>query len=169
MLLNAIFMIRGLRNAWWIALLLSAVSCIGHLMKAIDFEEAIFALSIFVMLLFSRKEYVIKGNPRLHSIGIWSAVMSMITVIIYGTIGFYFLDKKHFGMEFNILQSIVYTFRNFVLIMKLGIVSLSTVCKGFPDFNKCKRSCISFISVLYDHKALLFKEIHLRRNLIKQT
>jgi len=131
MLLTAIFMLRGLRNAWWIALLLSAASCIGHLTKAIDYEEAIFALSIFVILLISGKEYVIKGNPKLHSIGIWSAVLSIIAVLIYGTVGFYFLDKKHFGIEFNLLQSIVYTLRNFVLIGNTGLIPGSRFARDF--------------------------------------
>jgi len=131
MLLTAIFMLRGLRNAWWIALLLSAASCLGHLTKAIDYEEAIFALSIFVVLLISRKEYVIKGNPRLHSIGIWSAVLSIIAVVIYGTTGFYFLDKKHFGLEFNLLQSIVYTLRNFVLIGNSGLIPGNRFARDF--------------------------------------
>ena len=131
MLLTAIFMLRGLRNAWWIALLLSAASCLGHLTKAIDYEEAIFALSIFVILLISRKEYVIKGNPRLHSIGIWSAVLSITAVVIYGTIGFYFLDKKHFGIEFNLWHSIVYTLRNFVLAGNTGLVPGSRFARDF--------------------------------------
>jgi phosphatidylglycerol lysyltransferase len=122
MLLTAIYMLRGLRNAWWIALILSAVSCIGHLTKAIDYEEAIVAFAIFVILIFSRKEYVIKGNPKLHVIGIWSAVLSIIAVLIYGTTGFYFLDKKQFGIEFNLWQSIIYTLKNFVMIGNTGLV-----------------------------------------------
>jgi phosphatidylglycerol lysyltransferase len=131
LLLTAIFMLRGLRNAWWIALIMSALSCVGHLTKAIDFEEAIFALIIFVILIFSRKEYIIKGNPKLHAIGIWSAVLSLIAVIIYGSIGFYFLDKKHFGIDFNLWQSIVYTLRNFVLIGNTGLVPVTRFAKEF--------------------------------------
>jgi phosphatidylglycerol lysyltransferase len=131
LLLTAIFMLRGLRNAWWIALAMSAVSCIGHLTKAIDYEEAIFAMIIFVILLFSRKEYIIKGNPKLHVIGIWSAVLSIIAVIIYGTIGFYFLDKKHFGIEFNIWQSIINTLRNFVLLGNAGLFPVTRFAKDF--------------------------------------
>ena len=131
LLLTAIFMLRGLRNAWWIALAMSAVSCIGHLTKAIDYEEAIFAMIIFVILLFSRKEYIIKGNPKLHAIGIWSAVLSMIAVIIYGTVGFYFLDKKHFGIEFNLWQSIIGTLRNFVLLGNTGLAPVTRFAKDF--------------------------------------
>lgn len=146
LLLTSIFMFRGLRNAWWIALIISALSCIGHLVKAIDYEEATFALIIFVMLLFSRKEYIIKGNPKLHVIGISSAVLSMITVLIYGTIGFYFLDKKHFGIEFNIWQSIVYTLRNFVFIGNAGLMPLTRFAKDFLiSMNVSGFAAISFL------------------------
>jgi phosphatidylglycerol lysyltransferase len=131
LLLIAIYMLRGLKNAWWIALIMSALTCIGHLTKAIDYEEATFALIIFVILIFSRKEYIIKGNPKLHVIGIWSAVLSLIAVIIYGTIGFYFLDKKHFGIEFNLWQSIIYTLRNFVLIGNTGLVPVTRFARDF--------------------------------------
>jgi phosphatidylglycerol lysyltransferase len=131
LLLTAIFMLRGLRSSWWIALIISALTCVGHLTKAIDYEEATFALFIVIILLFSRKEYLIKGNPRLHSIGIWSAVLSMIAVLIYGTAGFYFLDKKHFGIEFNLWQSIVYTLRNFVLVGNTGLVAITRFAKDF--------------------------------------
>lgn len=131
MLLTAIFMLKGLRNAWWIALLLSLLSCIGHLTKAIDYEEAIFAFIIVSILIFSRKEYVTKGNPKLHAIGIWSAVLSMATVIIYGSVGFYFLDRKHFGIEFNLWQSINYTLRYFILLGNTGLSPSTHFARDF--------------------------------------
>jgi phosphatidylglycerol lysyltransferase len=131
LLLTAVFMLRGLRNAWWIALVISALSCIGHLTKAIDYEEAIFALVICGLLYLSRKEYIIKGNPKLHVIGISSAILSMIAVIIYGTVGFYFLDKKHFGIEFNVWQSITGTLRNFALLGNTGLTPETRFAKDF--------------------------------------
>ncbi len=131
MLLTAVFMLKGLRSAWWIALVLSGISCIGHLTKAIDYEEAVAALAIFIILIFSRKEYIIKGNPRLHRIGIWSALLSIAAVLVYGTIGFYFLDKKHFGIDFSFWQSISYTIKNFTLIGHTGLVPGSRFARDF--------------------------------------
>ncbi len=146
MLLTAVFMLKGLRNAWWIALILSAVSCIGHFTKAIDYEEATVALIVFAILIFSRKEYIIKGNPKLHSIGIWSALLSMIAVLIYGTIGFYFLDKKQFGIEFNLGQSIVNTLKNFVLMGNTGLIPASHFAKYFIiSINISGLASISFL------------------------
>ncbi len=146
MLLTAVFMLKGLRGAWWIALILSAVSCIGHLTKAIDYEEAVVALIIFIILIFSRKEYIIKGNPRLHTIGIWTALLSIIAVLVYGTIGFYFLDKKHFGIDFSLWQSIEYTIKNFTLIGNTDLVPGSHFARYFLiSINISGMASLSFL------------------------
>lgn len=131
MLLTAVFMLKGLRNAWKIALFLSLSSCIGHLTKAIDYEEALVALVVAIMLWYSRKEYHIKGNPRLNTIGIMTALFSILAVLIYGTIGFYFLDKNHFNIDFNIWQSIRYTFQNYFLVGSSDLVPASHFAKNF--------------------------------------
>ena len=131
LLLTAVFMLKGLRNAWLIALFLSVISCIGHLTKAIDYEEATVALLVVLMLVFSRKEYHIKGNARMNTIGIMTAVFSIVAVLVYGTIGFYFLDKKHFNIDFNIWQSIRYTIQNYFLVGSADLVPASRFAKDF--------------------------------------
>ena len=131
MLLTAVFLLKGLRSAWWIALVLTVVSFIGHLTKAIDYEEATVAMLVIVMLLFSRKEYHIKGNPRMHTIGIWTALLSIAAVILYGTIGFYFLDKKHFNIDFSTWQSIRYTIQNFFLVGSADLIPISRFARWF--------------------------------------
>jgi phosphatidylglycerol lysyltransferase len=131
LLLTAIFLLKGQKNAWWIALFLSIFSIIGHLTKAIDYEEAIAALAVVIMLFFSRREYYIKSNPKLHTVGIRTAFVSIMAVLIYGTIGFYFLDKKHFDIDFNIWQSIGYTLKNFFLIGHSGLTPDSRFSKDF--------------------------------------
>ncbi|HEY3369282.1 MAG TPA: phosphatidylglycerol lysyltransferase domain-containing protein [Prolixibacteraceae bacterium] len=131
LLLTAVFMLKGLRSTWWIALVLSIISCIGHLTKAIDFEEATVALLVILMLWFSRKEYHIKGNPRLNTIGIQTALLSMVAVLIYGTIGFYFLDQKHFNIDFNLWQSIRYTFQNYFLVGSADLIPASRFARNY--------------------------------------
>lgn len=131
LLLTAVFMLKGLKNAWWIALFLSIISCIGHLTKAIDFEEATVAFVVILMLLFSKKEYPVKSNPRLNTIGIMTALASIAVVLIYGIVGFYFLDKKHFNIDFNFWQSIAYTFENYFLIQSANLAPASGFARDF--------------------------------------
>ena len=131
LLLTAVFLLKGLRNAWWIALALSIISFLGHLTKAIDYEEASVALAVILMLVFLRKEYRIRGNPRMHTIGIATAFMTIFAVLVYGVIGFYFLDKKHFGIDFNTWESIRYTFQNFFQVGNTGLIPASSFARDF--------------------------------------
>jgi phosphatidylglycerol lysyltransferase len=116
LLVTAAFMLKGLRTTWWIALILSFVSFIGHITKAIDYEEAAIALLIVVILLFTRREYYIKSRPRLRFVGWRIALFSIAAILVYGVTGFYLLDKKHFDVDFNLILSVRNTLANYFLV-----------------------------------------------------
>ena len=131
LMVTAAFMLKGLRNAWLFALLLSGLSLLGHIGKAIDYEEAIVALAVIVVLLITQKEYYIKSNPKLRIIGLRMALLLTFAVIVYGTVGFYFLDKKHFNIDFNLFQSIRYTLQNYLLIGSGDLVPTEPFARHF--------------------------------------
>ena len=131
LLVTASFMLKGLRMAWWFALSFSIISLVGNLTKAIDYEEAIVASVVIVVLITTRKEYYIKTNPKLRLLGIQTAILSIIAVLIYGTIGFYYLDQKHFGINFSTLQSIRYTLQNYFLVGSSNLFPLDHFANHF--------------------------------------
>ena len=116
LMVTAAFLIKGMRNAWWIAITISFVSIPGHLIKALDYEEAIVAASVFIILLFTKKNYKLKNHPRHVNTGIIVAIISFIAVLIYGFVGFYFLEKRHFGIDFTWKQSIIHSIQGFFLL-----------------------------------------------------
>jgi phosphatidylglycerol lysyltransferase len=131
LLVTASFMLKGLKIAWWFAVFLSVVSMIGNLTKAADYEEAIVAFLVIVVLIFTRKDYYVKNNPRLRSLGIQTAILSVLAVVVYGTVGFYYLDKKHFNIDFNFLQSLRYTLQNYVLVGSSDLVATDNFARKF--------------------------------------
>jgi phosphatidylglycerol lysyltransferase len=131
LLITAAFMLKGLRTAWWMALLLSIISFTGHITKAIDYEEATVAFFIFIILLVTRKEYNVRSNPRLRNVGLRTAVLSITAVLIYGFIGFYFLDKKYFNIDFSWHESIYYTLRNYFLLGSKNLVPADAFARDF--------------------------------------
>lgn len=131
LLVTAAFLLRGLRTAWWFAISLCIVSVFGHITKGIDYEEASIALVIAGSLIATRKEYYVKANPKLGSVGLQTALFSIAAVLLYGIVGFYFLDKKHFQIDFNFLQSIKYTLQNFFLIGSRDLVPYDSFARDF--------------------------------------
>jgi phosphatidylglycerol lysyltransferase len=55
----------------------------------------------------------------------------MAAVMLYGIIGFYFLDKRHFHIDFNIFQSFRYTLQNFFLIGSSDLVPYDAFARDF--------------------------------------
>lgn len=146
LLVTSAFMLRGLRTAWWFALILSLFSVVGNITKGIDYEEATLALFIVGSLIATRKEYYVKTNPRLGTVGLQTALMSVAVVLIYGTVGFYFLDKKHFQIDFSFFQSVRYTIMNFFLIGSSDLIPYDSLARDFVFLIKISGfASISFL------------------------
>ncbi|WP_428329509.1 phosphatidylglycerol lysyltransferase domain-containing protein [Mucilaginibacter sp.] len=116
LIITSTFLFKGLKNAWRFAMLLCVLSLIGNITKAIDYEEGLLALIVLLVLWFTKKQYYIKHNIRLQTIGIETSLLIFSGIIIYGVTGFYFLDKRHFGIDFHFLDSVKHTFYNFILL-----------------------------------------------------
>lgn len=131
LLVTATFLFRGLRSAWVVALLVSLLSAFGHISKALDYEEASLALITCIILLITAGQYRVKGNPQLMNIGIVTALATFMVVLIFGTIGFYFLNVRHFGMEFTWIQSLRHALHGFLLLEDDGLLPITRFGKEF--------------------------------------
>ena len=116
LLVTAAFLFRGLRNAWVIALFLSIFSLIGHLTKALDYEEATLAALTIIVLVVTASQYRIRSSKKWMEAGIRTALLSFLAVLIFGFVSFYFIDVKDFGIDFTWKESIRHTLNSFFLL-----------------------------------------------------
>jgi len=115
LIITAVALIRGYKNSYYLALFLVIVSFVGHLFKGIDYEESILAGITIIILFYQRKTYYVKSVP--FSNLQWQHGLLLITsVIVYGVIGFYMLDVRHFNTDFTFSESIIETIKSFVLL-----------------------------------------------------
>lgn len=121
LLVTANFLFRGLRSAWIVALSVSLLSVLGHISKALDYEEAALALGTAVILIITASQYRVKSSRQLVNIGVVTAVATLLVVLIFGTIGFYFLNARHFGMDFTWFRSLSASFHGFLLLEDDGL------------------------------------------------
>ncbi|WP_207422852.1 phosphatidylglycerol lysyltransferase domain-containing protein [Desertivirga brevis] len=133
LVITSAFLIRGLKNAWRFAILLCCLSLIGNLTKAIDYEESILALAVIFVLWFTRKQYYIRSDKRLQTVGVGTSLLILAGITVYGITGFYFLDKKHFGIDFNLGDSIEHTLLNFILMDIDSLNPLTRFAAAFLD------------------------------------
>ncbi|MFT4094368.1 MAG: phosphatidylglycerol lysyltransferase domain-containing protein [Niabella sp.] len=116
LLITTAYLIRGYKNAFYVALLFCILSLVGNIIRAWDYEEATVCLIVLLLLFTGRKEYSIKASRKWMRIGMVTVVLLMIMICILGVISFYFISKRHFGIDFNWQQSIVHTLKNFFLL-----------------------------------------------------
>jgi len=116
MFICAVYLIKGFKVAWWIALLLSTFSLFGHLAKGIDYEEAGLALLTLTVLVFQRKHYFRKSDPKIHANFWLPAVVAFLAVFTFGTLGFFLLDGTHFHKNFTLFQSFEAMTKSFFML-----------------------------------------------------
>lgn len=116
LLVTSAFLFRGLRSAWIIAFSLSIVSLIGHLSKAPNYDEAAFAAITISILAITAGQYRRRSSQKWMQAGIKTAALSFAAFLVFGCIGFYFIDKIHFGIDFTWQQSLLYSLKSFMLV-----------------------------------------------------
>jgi phosphatidylglycerol lysyltransferase len=131
LILLSVFLLQGSRRALYTGLFLTGLSAVGHLIKGADYEEAILAILSFYSLIYTRSYYTLKPHRRLTRISYMVLVYSIVAVLIYGITGFYYMDKHHFGVEFQLWTSVKIIFRMFFLFDNSGLVALTPFGQNF--------------------------------------
>lgn len=121
LLVTAAFLLRGLRSAWIIAVTLSFLSLIGHFTKALDYEESIIAGITLLILLTTGGQYRTRSSYKWIRTGLQTAILSVSAVLLFGFLSFYFVDQKHFGVDFTWRQSLLHTLNSFLLVDDSGL------------------------------------------------
>lgn len=142
LIVTSAFLLRGLRNAWIIALVLSILSLIGHLGKALDYEEAFAAAFTIIVLLATVSQYRIRSSNKWMKAGVKIAMLNFAAILLFGFISFYFIDVKHFGVDFTWQQSLIHTIKSFLLTED---TTLNPVTRFGHEFIWLIR-CLGFIT-----------------------
>ncbi|WP_392469412.1 phosphatidylglycerol lysyltransferase domain-containing protein [Sphingobacterium cellulitidis] len=121
LIVSSTYLLKGFRNAFWFASCFCVISLIGHLLKGIDYEESIVAAITLVFLLFNHKEYRVQANNYWVRIGVLTFIFSFIAIVIFETLSFYIIDKRHFGIDFTWRESFIYAMRGFLLFSDAGL------------------------------------------------
>ncbi len=116
LIVTSAYLIRGLRNAWIVAVVFTIFSLVGHLSKDLEYEEALLTLIVLIILLASASQYRLRSSTRYLRMGIKTSLLAFVAVIIFGFTSFYFIDARHFHLDFTWKQSILHTLKIFLLV-----------------------------------------------------
>ena len=91
---------RRKRTAWWLTLGVLVISVISHLVKGLDYEEAILAAALAVWLILLRHYFYARSDRPSIRMGLQVLLAALVFSLGYGTFGFYLLDR-HYSVNFG--------------------------------------------------------------------
>jgi phosphatidylglycerol lysyltransferase len=115
---------RRKRMAWLITVMVLLVSVISHLIKGLDYEEAVFACGLDVWLCTLYPVFHARSDPASLKKGVKVLFYAVSFTLAYGTTGFYLLDH-HFSFDFNLSAAIKQTFIMFTSFYDPGLQPLT--------------------------------------------
>jgi len=121
--------------AWAITIGIALLSTIPHLGRgdSLSWISIIPALGITVLLIAARARFTVRSetNSILRGVGLF--LLSLVVALAYGTIGFYLLEKRDFGLDFNWGDGLIRTLREFALIGNGDLVPHTRHARWFLD------------------------------------
>jgi phosphatidylglycerol lysyltransferase len=141
------YLMRGLRNSWIATLIIISFSVIGHLTKAIDYEEAIFALIVLFLLIYTRENYFVKSDKKLFHNTKWYFAGFFLFVFTYGITGFYLLSKIHFGADLDLWHSFLYLINSLLIFNNDALTPYTHFARWFVHSLNFLGAVIIFYSL----------------------
>ncbi len=129
--LLAIFLLQGSKRAWYLAMVLSLLSVFGHLFKAIDYEESILSVIVVFVLIYTRSSYILKSHPYFTRLSLKVIFYGIASILLYGVLGFYFIDTKHFGVDFVLTDAIEAVLKLFFFLDDSSLKPLTPFALNF--------------------------------------
>src|SRR5581483_4301611 len=124
------------RSAWLIVLGASIGTVIALAYLTTPTIHMLFLLLVITILLIGHDEFVVKA-PAVHiRQGVYLLVGSIIFALLYGTIGFWLLDRRDFGITFSLLEAFENTLRQYTLIGNTGLVPHTRYARWFLNSFK---------------------------------
>ena len=110
MIVSSVGIFRRKRRALYYVAALSALSVVFHLTKGLDYEEAAVSLVLLLFLVIYRKNFTVESDTPDFRWTVARLALALFAVLLYGVLGFWVLEKHHFGVVFRLFDAVKETF-----------------------------------------------------------
>ncbi len=123
---------RRKRLAWLLTLGILGISMISHLVKGLDYEEALLAGGLAVLLWFTRYHFHARSDRPSIRQGLSVLIAAFFFTVIYGVIGFFLLDR-HYSVNFGVWAALRQTVVMFTQFYDPGLNPVTHFGRSFAD------------------------------------
>jgi len=135
---------RRKRAAWLLTVIILSVNIITHLLKGLDYEEAIFGGLLLLWMLTLAPHFHARSDQPSIVQGLRVLLFSFLFTMIYGVTGFYLLDH-HFTVNFGLGEAICQTIVMFTQFYNPGLIAVTKFGKYFSN----SIYTVSFLTIGY--------------------
>jgi phosphatidylglycerol lysyltransferase len=132
LLLLATNLWRRKHMAWALTEVLLGVSLVSHLLKGLDFEEALVGGALLIWLWLLRAEYQAQSDPPSVQQGLRVLAGALLFTLAYGVAGFFLLDR-HFSINFGLGAAVRQTLVMFTEFYDPGLQPVTHFGRYFVD------------------------------------
>lgn len=111
---------RRKRAAWALTMAALAVSAASHLLKGLDYEEAVLALGLMALLWALRAAFQARSDPPSVRQALVVLPAALLFTLVYGILGLYLLDR-HYRVNFSLGAAFIQTLRMFAEFSSTGL------------------------------------------------
>ncbi len=121
------------KRAFQLALFMAFTSVVFHITKGLDYGEAAFSLVLAALLLINWDSFTVRSSTPSIRVGMFRLAIGLGVAFAYGVAGFWFLDPRDFGLNFNLGASIYRTLRFLALVGDPGVIPHTRYAQNFLD------------------------------------
>ena len=124
-------LVQRRRAAWWAAIIAAVLGIVAHILHLPTWYTALPQIAAFVLLIVFRERFSVRSESRNIRLGFLLLLGSVFIALLYGTIGFWMLDKHDFGITFSLQEGLIRSLRQFSLLGNSDLTALSRQGKWF--------------------------------------
>jgi len=121
---------RRKRVAWTLALIVLGISAVSHLVKGLDYEEALLACGLVVMLWRMRHHFRARSDAPSIRQGLRVLAGAFLFTLAYGVLGFFLLDR-HYSVDFGFWAALRQTVVMFTQFYDPGLIPITRFGRYF--------------------------------------
>ncbi len=124
---------RRRRVAWVAATVVSALAVALHLLRRHEEAFTLLALANLLLLLLYRRRFRVRSDVPTMQRGLLGFTACLLFALAYGTLGFWLVDERAFGIEFSMPQAMSRTLLLFFNLGDSGLVPHTRYAAWFLD------------------------------------
>lgn len=124
---------RGSRVAWWLTLVVSVLAVLARLGWGDLWYTAFLPAATTLLLLGFRSCFTVRSEARSIVHGLGLAAVTLVVALAYGTLGFWLLDQRDFGLNFRAGDSLLRTLLELMLAGNSDLVPRTRHARWFLE------------------------------------